>query len=488
MKSVWTGHPRGVYLVSATEMWERFSYYSLVGLLALFLTSAPVYGGFGWNQSEAVALFGLYSGLIFASPSVGGWISSRYLGEQRSIFWGGLLIATGQLSLVLALLIPDLADMEEVVARTEVALGHLFARVPAAMGGDFALVYYAQALLFASGLTATVLGTGLLKPAISSVVGMLYTPGDPRRESGFGIFMVGIWVGAFIANFIAGTIGEKYGWHYGFLAAAGGMAIGFSAYILLRRRYLGDVGRLVHPVPNDERGKRRPLSSIERRNLIGLALISLFTVIYAIAFYQKGGILNLLVRDSVDRSIGGFEIPATWLLSVTTGTFVIATPFLMRLFLSAEQAGKPYDICHKVALGLLSLAAGYVFFILGVWLAPEEGGIGIHWIIVGYVFFGIGDVFIWPPQIAMASVLAPKHLCSFVIGAWYVTVGVGSYLSGVIGAFGVEAGIYPTFFALLVMLLAATVIVLLLRSLILRLISQDKTGLSPFRPQQSHAR
>ncbi|HNP35527.1 MAG TPA: peptide MFS transporter [Woeseiaceae bacterium] len=474
------GHPKGVFLVAGVEMWERFSYYAFVGLLPLFLVAAINAKGFGWDQNSAVRLFGLYSGLIFAAPAVGGWVASRFLGERNAIFWGAMLIFAGKIAMYFALVTAEIAGVESTFASAGIQLGRVFpeqvvldllAESAGPSAAAYAVkIYYIQAWLFTSGLVVTIVGTGLLKPAISSIVGLLYSGSDPRRESGFGMFMVGIWVGAFSSNLIAGTLGELYGWQYGFLAAAVGMSIGIVAYLSLQKRLLGTAGLRVSGSDRSEQ-VRPTLSITDYRKLAALAILSTFTVIYAAAYYQTGGILNLILKNNVHRYIGNFEVPATWFISITTGSFIIFTPLLMRYFLHRKQSLRPIDIVQKTALGLLCIAAGFILILCAMWSKGLESGNELHllWFVVAYLFFGLGDAFIWPPQIAIASILAPAHLVSFVIGAWYVTVGLGSYLSGAIGALVTQENAISIFVAITITLMIAAAIAMLTRRQLLAL-------------------
>lgn len=394
-------NPPGVYLLSATEMWERFSYYALAGLLALFLSAPVADGGFGWRAEQSVQLFGLVSGLAFAGPAVGGWLVSRWIGEQSAILAGGMAIALGQVGLAVAA-----------------------ANGPAAHG---------TTLLFWGSLAAIICGTALLKPAVSAAVGLLYAPGDARRGSGYAIFMTGVWAGSFLSNLVAGSIGEWLGWHWGFLTAGVGMAFGTLLFVGFRGRWLTEL-RTPSASDPEEAAPKPPLTLDQRTALGGLALISLFTVAYATLFYQKGGFLNLLVQKSVDRDVAGFTIPATWFLSISTGVFILATPLFAAFWnRRIAQGGKAPDVCFSLVIGLALLSAGYAMFAGGFALSGSAA-VPIMWFVAGYILFGLADIFIWPPQIALASALAPPHLASFVIGLWYVSIGVGSYASGLVGA------------------------------------------------------
>ena len=475
-----------MYLVSATEMWERFSYYSIAGLLPLLLTSLPADGGFGWGESDAVRLVGLYSGLVFAAPGIGGWISSRYLAEQRSISLGGFLIVAGQLGLLAALVTTNICFSGYTNGVSSLQLGHLFvsgevleqAGKQLAMD-NFGLLYRVQAFIFVAGLGLTAIGTGLLKPAISSIVGMLYADGDNRAEAGFSIFMAGIWIGAFFAKFVSGTVGETYGWMYGVATAAIGMSTGLLFFTALKKPYLGNRGLTVAR----QRGKCEEKATIAigraaQRRLFAFSILSGFTIVYSVAFYQMFGVLNLLIRNDINRLIGNFEVPATWFLSISTASFVIFIPITLHWFAARCRKGKAVDVAQKSCMGLILLGVAFLILTHAV---PDDGTVqggyeAMLVVAVAYILFGVADVFIWPAQIATASAVAPKHLASFIIGAWYVAIGVGSYLSGLAGSLILKIGIGRGLLATAMVLFLSATAVLLLRPILIREMSQFGTA------------
>jgi POT family proton-dependent oligopeptide transporter len=204
----WFGYPKGVFLLSFTEMWERFSYYGMLALLVLFLTADVAHHGFGWERDDALKLYGFYTGLIFTAPLLGGWIANNYWGERRCILVGGILIACGHACMAAPRVLPDFA-----------AAG------------------------FFGGLGLIILGTMLLKPTISSIVGQFFSQTDQRRDGAFALFLVGIYVGEIAGVFVAGYLGERVAWHWGFGAAGIGMTLGLLVYTANQDRYLADLGR-----------------------------------------------------------------------------------------------------------------------------------------------------------------------------------------------------------------------------------------------------
>jgi POT family proton-dependent oligopeptide transporter len=391
----WWGHPRGVFLVAFTELWERFSYWGLAGLLVLYLTAAPAAGGWGWENADAVQFYGWYGGLAFALPVVGGWLANNYLGERRCILWGGVAITTGHAMLAAPVVVADQG------------LAHS---------------------LFLFGLLLIVLGTGLLKPTISSIVAQLYPGGDARRDEGFSLFFVAIYIGAMLGALVTGYLGERVGWHWGLGAAGIGMAFGLACYIAGQQAWLGDIGRNAVK----QRVAREPLTQEQKDRMFVLLVQGAFTVLYACGFYQMFGLLNLYARDNLDRTIGNFELPTTWLQTINLIAFFVFVPTLSWVWrkLAARQSNP--SASWKLAMGLASLAVGYAVLFAG------EGTRGEHmphvtWMIAAYVLFGLGDALVWANQMSLTSKLAPPSWTVAFVGGWYVCIGIGTWLTGYVG-------------------------------------------------------
>lgn len=421
------GHPRGVYLLSFTELWERFSYYGMAALLVLFLTASVQSGGFGWERESALEIYGWFTGLMFTAPLLGGWIANHRAGERRCILAGGLLLIGGNACLAAV-----------------AAAGGVASSAGTIDGKRVAAFFLALALI--------ALGTGLLKPTISSIVGRFFEDGDRRRDAAFAVFFAGIYIGSLAGSLAVGYLGERVAWHLGFGAAACGMTLGMVVYLLRQRMYLADLGQA--PVRGVDRGYRA-LAPAERERIKAILWQCIFTVAYAAAFFQKGGLLTLYAREHVDRSLDSWELPVTWFLTVSTATFIAVTPFMTRLWQRLDARGRDPPASTKLAWGLLMLAAGY--FVL-TWGAPTLGAAPAVkpswvWLVLTYVCFGIGDTLVWPTQIAMVSRLAPGHLSALFVGGWYVTIGIGSWLSGYIGALGYALGLRTLFMLIVAALL-----------------------------------
>jgi proton-dependent oligopeptide transporter, POT family len=410
----WFGYPKGVFLLSFTEMWERFSYYGMLALLVLFLTADVAHNGFGWEREDALKLYGFYTGLIFTAPLLGGWIANNYWGERRCIVVGGVLLV----------------------------FGHFCLAGPALISPEHGATLIRGT--FFGGLCFIAAGTALLKPTISSIVGRFFADGDRRRDGAFALFFVGIYIGGLSANFIVGYLGERVAWHWGFSAAGFGMTLGLIAYLLKQQAWLANLG--VAPVREQRGTLLRNLTPQERDRIKVILLQGLFTVVYAAAFYQKGGLLTLFARENLNRDVGGWEIPVTWLLTISTATFIVVTPIAARMWQVLAERGFSPPASTKLGWGLISLGLGY----LVISLATSSGvqGTWWGWLAITYVFFGIGDALVWPTQISMVSRLAPPNASALFVGGWYVTIGLGSWLTGYIGALGYSWGMLPVFLCL----------------------------------------
>ena len=437
----WAGHPRGAYLVAFTELWERFSYWGLAGLLVLYLTASPQAGGWGWDNADAVKLYGWYGGLAFALPAIGAWLANNHLGERRCIFWGGLSIALGHFLLASPVLFPWAWQVLMPGDAGPAALEH------ARQAGHGA---------FLGGLLLIVSGTGLLKPTISSIVAQLYPSGGARRDEAFAYFFVAIYIGALFGALATGYLGERAGWHYGLGAAGVGMLIGLALYLALQNRWLGDIGR--EPIRRVAATDHAPLTR-EERHRIGVVLAQgLFTIAYAAGFYQMYGLLNIYARDELDRNIGGFVVPTPWMQTISLCSFFVCVPATAWLWRRmARRNGNP-SASYKLAMGLGVMAVAYSIMIFAE-AVHGDAKPSFLWLGATYVLFGLSDSLVWANQVSLTSKLAPARYSAFFIGAWYMCIGIGTWLTGYIGAWaqGVPYGTVFIWLTLGCALAAATI-------------------------------
>jgi len=457
------GYPKGVILLSFTEMWERFSYFGLMAILVLFLTSSVASGGFGWSETEALKLYGIYSGLAFTAPLIGGWIANNFWGERRCILIGGILIVIGHALLACPKVVPTLVayysgvNFHEVWISADIPLGEIFSEANftkinksadtlAANPVTSRLVYLLIGITFMSGLGFIISGTALLKPTISSIVGRFYDEVDRRRDTAFALFLVGIYLGEIGGVFITGYLGERIAWHWGFSAAGIGMTIGLLVYVSRQKRLLGSLGTTPAGNGSNIVEMFKSLSPEEINRIKVIFIMAAFMVIYSAAVFQNGGLLTLFAKDYVDRTRWGWEIPASWFMMITSIFFVIFTPIAAKLWERLEIRKRNPKTATKLACGLLMIGLGYAL----VWwkmqgsMAADAGlvsKISPMWLIATYIFMGISEVLVWTGQLSLTSRLAPKNLTPIFIGAWYVNIGIGTWLTGYVGALGYRWGI-----------------------------------------------
>jgi len=387
-KRTFFGHPVGLSTLFFTEMWERFSYYGIRPLLVLFMTAALASGGFGMDRATASSIVGIYAASVYLASLPGGWIADRWLGLRRSIWYGGVLIALGHLSIALS-------------------------------------IVFAQSAFYI-GLVLIVMGTGLLKPNISAIVGDLYPEGGSRRDAGFSIFYMGINIGALVAPLITGILGERVGWSLGFGAAGLGMVIGLVTYRLRGDKTLGDIG--VAPGSSDPAEHRRVklsamigvaviallvlltmagvihinavslaqkmtyvivgsallyfiylfvgggLTGEEKKRVVVIILLFFFAAIFWSAFEQAPTSLNLFARDFTDRVVFGWEMPTLW-LQAANSVFVIAlAPVFAAVWIALGKRGKAPSSIAKFAWGLFFAGVGFVVMVLAANIVIAGGG------------------------------------------------------------------------------------------------------------------
>jgi POT family proton-dependent oligopeptide transporter len=453
------GHPRGLATLFFTEMWERFSFYGLRPLLVLFMSAALMEGGFGFDRTQASAIVGIYAASVYLSSLPGGWIADRLLGLRRAILVGAALITAGHLSVGLSGLAGDGA-------------GKIF---------------------FFLGLILIVLGTGLLKPNISAIVGDLYPEGGARRDAGFSIFYMGINTGAFFGQLVTGWLGETVGWHYGFGAAGVGMLLGLIVFMATAGKTLGPIGLDVtkHPDPVANARQERTVkwsvsiglgllalvfalaaagtitvdAQVVGRYmtfvLVGLALgffayvfaaggldrderkrvgvifvLFIFAAIFWAAFEQAPTSLNLFARDFTDRQLGGFEIPATWFQSVNSGFIIICAPIFAWLWVAMAKRGFDLSSPTKFALGLLLAGVGFFIMIFAANRVVASGGtelVSPWWLVASYFFQTLGELCLSPVGLSSMTKLSPRKYVGQMMGIWFLASSVGNLVAGLVG-------------------------------------------------------
>jgi POT family proton-dependent oligopeptide transporter len=453
------GHPRGLATLFFTEMWERFSYYGLRPLLILFMSAALMDGGFGFDRTQASAIVGIYAASVYLASLPGGWVADRLLGLRRAIMLGAVLITSGHLSIGLS----GLAGP---------SVGKIF---------------------FFLGLVLIVLGTGLLKPNISAIVGDLYPEGGARRDAGFSIFYMGINIGAFLGQLVTGWLGEAVGWHYGFGAAGVGMFLGLVVFWMTARKTLGPLGLDItrHPDPAVHERQQRTVKlsmlfglgilafvfglaasgalTIDAQALgrymtyvlVGLALgffayvfvaggldrddrkrigvivvLFIFAAIFWAAFEQAPTSLNLFARDFTDRQLGGFEVPATWFQSVNSFFIVLCAPLFAWLWVSLARRGVDLSSPTKFALGLALAGVGFFIMIFAANRIVASGGtelVSPWWLVASYFFQTLGELCLSPVGLSSMTKLSPRKYVGQMMGIWFLATSVGNLIAGLVG-------------------------------------------------------
>jgi len=481
------GHPRGLYTLFFTEMWERCSYYGMRALLVLFMVDA-IRGGLGLTDETATAIYGLYTAMVYLAALPGGWIADRLLGAQRSVWYGGIIIAAGHFTLAI--------PMKET---------------------------------FFLGLLLVILGTGLLKPNISVIVGHLYPEGGARRDAGFSIFYMGINLGAFIGPLVCSALGEKVNWHYGFAAAGVGMLFGLLQF-KLTARHLGEAGlrprrkegaanhgfdkawyivvaglavvllmvalglsRVVtfNPVPIAKKtsyvivglgaiyfagillfGK---LDTLEKKRTVVLIVLLMASAMFWSGFEQAGSSLNLFAERYTQRTIAALDylLPAAWskkINPIPTGwfqslnpVFIIAlAPVFAALWVMLARRNLNPSIPAKFAIGLILLGLGFLVMASASQIAAAGRQAMPYWLITTYLVHTFGELCLSPVGLSAVTKLAPRRFGGQMMGLWFLATSLGNLIAGLIaGKFAEGPAQLPEMFLRIVLTTAGSGLLLL---------------------------
>ena len=429
------GHPKGLFVCFATEMWERFSYYGMRALLILYLTKH-------WEFSDATSylIYGAYTSLVYIMPVFGGMLADQILGSKKAVTYGAILLVFGHLGMTVE-------NSEQ--------------------------IFYLSLALIVSGV-------GFLKPNISTMVGALYDEGDPRRDSGFTIFYMGINIGAFTATLLCGYLGEQVGWAYGFGAAGIGMLFGLIIF-LWGQKYLEG---LAEP-PSKKYLEQVPglkgityeywayMSGIlmvvatwflvqnsqlvgqllggfgvvfigawllyalfrcdpeERDRLIVVGILILFSLIFWALFEQAGSSLNILTDRGVDRVIFGWEVPASMFQSLNAGFIFTIAPLFAMLWIALAKRNMEPSTPIKFSIGIILVGLGFLALVYG--MKSSEGlQTGVLWIILIYLLHTLGELCLSPVGLSSVTKLSPQRIVGFMMGMWFFASAAGNYVAGLI--------------------------------------------------------
>ena len=451
------GHPKGLYLLFFTEMWERFSYYGMRAILILYLTKKLMEGGLGMDEKNAMLLYGYFAGFVYFTPLIGGWLADRYLGKRLAVTIGGITMMLGQFTLF-------------------------------ALNSTMGLYI---------GLLLLIIGNGFFKPNISTLVGGLYKDGDSRRDAAFTIFYMGINLGAMIAPLVIGVVTDNmfattnedgsiaYGYRYGFLVSGIGMLLGQVIFNLLGPKFLGDLGTKpvgavsdtevakVQKSINPETGKELDEKD-EKQRISVIFILLIFAVFFWAGFEQAGSSLSLYTDKYIDRSIGSFEIPTSWFQSVNP-LFIVTLAPLFTLFW-ASPIGRRLTTPVKMGVGMIILGAGFLFMIGAVAERSANGDVNdvnnkaaLMWLIMTYLLHTIGELCISPVGLSVVTKLSPPKLASVLMAVWMLSSSFANFLGGFIAAYVETMGAGEVFTYIAGFVSVCGVLLILLNKVILKL-------------------
>jgi POT family proton-dependent oligopeptide transporter len=439
------GHPRGLSTLFFNEMWERFSYYGMRALLVLFMTDTLISGGMGMAEMRASAIVGLYTFGVYALALPGGWMADRLFGQRKAVLYGGIIIALGHYTLAIA--------------------------------ADWA---------FYSGLVLLVLGTGLLKPNVSAIVGDLYVgQSAARRDAGFSIFYMGINIGALAGPLLCGWLGEEIKWHYGFGAAGVGMTFGLIQYVI-GWKHLRNAGNL--KIDTDQDSHRRnwrnfyfglasamalatvfialvlkgilPITLvgfarwtgvivtglvlvyflyiifidcktvIEQKRVVVIAALFFGAAMFWSGFEQASTALNLFAEDLTNRVMFDWEMPTTFLQSINPFFIIVLAPVVGGIWVKMGERNPSLGV--KFGMGLVLLGVGFLVLAWGSSFT-SAGRVSPMWLVVTYFFHTVGELCLSPVGLSAMTKLSPDRLVSQMMGIWFMGAALGNLIAGLVG-------------------------------------------------------
>jgi len=427
MTEISNKNPHSLTTLFFTEMWERFSYYGMRALLVLYLVNSLNY-----SNAEALHIYAIYTGLVYLTPIIGGYLADRYLGTQKTIFIGGITMM----------------------------LGHFLMAFPN-------LLYLAMGLL--------IIGNGYFKPNISTLLGKLYKTNDTRRDSGFSIFYIGINLGAFLAPLIVGYVGETINWHYGFAIAGIGMFAGLMQFYFGQNKIIEeDTSKKTKKLDSGDwkiilffsliniplillifkinsfinlyiyeilfislmyllilflkKKNKINLMNNDIKKVVYIGILSLFVIFFWIGFEQAGGSLTLYASNSVDRNLLGFIIPASFFQSINPLIIIILGPLIANFWLRIDNSKYKINTSQKMGLGLILLSCG--FFLITYGNNTSVSSISLWWLVGVYFLHTMGELCLSPIGLSMVTKVSPKKIASLMMGFWFLSSAIANYSAG----------------------------------------------------------
>jgi len=430
-------HPKGLYLIFTVEMWERFSYYGMRALLVLFLTAQLINGGLGFSEHSASLLYGIFTGLIYFTPLIGGYIADRYIGQRKAISFGLWFLIAGQLTMAFATTAP--------------------------------ILYI--------GLLLQICGNGLFKPSSTIIVGSLYPEGDSRIDSAYTIFYMGINLGSFFSPLITGWLAVNYGFKYGFLAAAIGLILGYLNYSILANRYLGNICKQPARKELEQNKENRPLTKGEKNRILVIAILTIFAIVFFAGFEQAGCSMTIFSEKYVDRNVLGFNVPTAWLQSINPLFILLFAPLFSILWTKLDNKGKEISIPTKMGIGLIMLGIGFIAMIGAIYdrggdvdtIANSKKMASVWFIVFAYMFHTVGELCLSPIGLSMVSRLAPVKLASLLMGVWMASSAVANFMAGYLSSLTSMYGFKEIFIGLTLSSIILGVVLIIIRKPLLRL-------------------
>jgi len=419
------GHPKGLYILFFTEMWERFSYYGMRAILVLYLVAEAKSNnaGLGWTNGDALSLYGTYTMLVYVMSIPGGWIADRFFGQKKSVLYGGILLVAGH-----------------------------------------SILAVEQMWAFYTGLGLIILGVGMLKPNISTMVGGLYKQGDIRRDKGFTIFYIGINLGAFLSSLIVGYVGEVHGWHYGFGLAGIGMTLGLIQYIL-GQKHLKSVGNFIGDSENqlDKDALAKPLTKVEKDRIIVLFVSFLLVIVFWGAFEQAGGLMNIYAKENTNRMLLGWEIPASWFQSLNAMFIIFLGTTVAAYWAKRKLHNKVSSSLFKMIVGLVVMGMGFFFMSAAALEFEASKESAMYWLVLAYLFHTVGELSLSPVALSYITKLAPVKYGSLMMGVYFAMTGFGNKIAGLLGESAEGLGEFAVFTGIAVFSVAFGFIILIFR-------------------------
>lgn len=416
--------PAGLWLICATEAFERFSYYAMRALLILYFVYALKI-----DRSHASNLYGTFTSLVYLSGIIGGYVADRFIGQKKSIIYGALMIIAGQF----------LLGFENI-----------------------GIIYTALGFL--------IMGNGFFKISITTLVGTLYEKQDPRRDGGFTIFYMAVNLGAFLAAIIGGGIGEKFGWRYGFWAAGLAMIMGLIIFLWGKEKYFAGKGDEPKKFEKSKKVVKTPLTSEEKKKVAVIFILAFFVIFFWTAFEQSGAALNLFAYEHTNRIVNLFgwtwEVPATWFQSLNPVFVVLFAPLFSKLWIDLAKKSKEPSTPAKFVIALWMLAIGYLILLLAAMQMGPGIKVSMCYLIFAYAAFTMGELCLSPVGLSLVTKLAPVQFVGILMAVWKTANAASNKLAGYYSSlFGKISNEHFFGFLILAPLVASIVLILIMKPL-----------------------